>query len=259
MLPEDSCKLGADIVVCSAHKTLSALTQGAFLHINNLELKDEVLFRLRAVQTSSPSFPIMASLDLARAQAQESCKKYKEIIEQIEDIKKELKKEGIDTLKTDDPLKLLVDACSFGGGFYVKEVLEEKCIFPEMADLVYVCFIITLSDTKEELIKLKEAILDLNKIKRRKTRETTMEIPCVPFEMSIRQAVSKKQEKKSLYKAVGRICARDIGVYPPGVPIVAPGQRITKEALEYIEEILTAGGTTFNISGGGLCARIGDF
>ncbi len=249
LLPADSCKLGADIVICSAHKTLSALTQGAFLHINNDSLKDAVLFRLRAVQTSSPSFPIMASLDVARAQAEEASEKYSELINHINKIKRQLLENGIETLKVDDPLKLIVDMSEYGGGFFAKEKLEEKCIFAEMADLVYVCFIVTLNDTIEELDKLKTTLLSLERIGKR-AEEVTEELPSVPFIMSIRRAVNEKQVRLSLYKAIGRICARDIGVYPPGVPVVAPGQMITKEAVEYIDNIVRAGGATFNISGG---------
>ena len=248
-LPKSACIQGADIVVCSAHKTLAALTQGAYLHINDLSLKDEVLFRLRAVQTSSPSFPIMASLDIARAKAEEDKDKYDEIIDHVMRIKEELLKSGIETLETDDPLKLVVDMSTRGGGFYAKERLEEKCIFPEMADLVYVCFIVTPCDTIEELDKLKDAIVNLKEINMIH-QEDLPKLPCVPFEMSIREATCKKQIKKSLYKVIGKISARDIGVYPPGVPIIAPGQRITKEAVEYIDAIVSAGGTTFNVSGG---------
>lgn len=248
-LPKDSCALGADIVITSAHKTLAALTQGAYLHINNLELKDEVLFRLRVVQTSSPSFPIMASLDIARALAQNAKEKYSKIIDEIMLMKKELLDKGIDTLKTDDPLKLIVDMSTRGGGFYAKEKLEEKCIFAEMADLVYVCFIITPSDSVEDLNKLKQALLSLEEIEMIQP-ETAKEIPCVPFEMSIRKAVSQELNKRSLYKVIGKVSARDIGVYPPGVPIIAPGQTITEEAVEYINSIVRAGGSTFNISGG---------
>lgn len=247
-LPEESSILGADIVIESAHKTLSALTQGAYLHINDLSIKDEVMYFLRAIQTSSPSFPIMASLDMARAKAQEAKAQFDEVISIINDIKKELKEYGIDCLENDDPLKLVVDMKDKGGGFYAKERLEEMDIYPEMADLIYVVFIITCLDTKHELLKLKDEILSLENIQFE--IEEVFDLPNVPFTMSIRQAISCKKEKLPLKDAIGRISAKDIGIYPPGVPIIAPGQMITKEAVDFIEKVQAKGGSTFNIDEG---------
>jgi len=247
-LPEESSILGADIVIESAHKTLSALTQGAFLHINDISIKDEVQYFLRAIQTSSPSFPIMASLDMARAKAQEAKMQYEKIINLVSDIKKDLKDHDIDCLENDDPLKLVVDMKDKGGGFYAKERLEELGIYPEMADLIYVVFIITYLDTKQELLKLKDAILSLQD--KKTDFEEVFDLPNVPFSMSIRQAINSKKEKLQLQDAIGRISAKDIGIYPPGVPIIAPGQIITKEAVDFIEKLQAKGGSTFNIDEG---------
>lgn len=247
-LPKESGVFGADIVIESAHKTLSALTQGAYLHINDISIKDEVMYFLRALQTSSPSFPIMASLDMARAKAQEAKMLYDEVISIINDIKNELKEHGIECLENDDPLKLVVDMKDKGGGFYAKERLEEIGIYPEMADICYVVFIITFLDTKQELLKLKDAILNLEN--KQSGIEEAFDLPNVPFTMSIRQAINSKKEKLPLIDAIGRISAKDIGIYPPGVPIIAPGQIITKEAVDFIEKVQVKGGSTFNIDEG---------
>ena len=134
--PTSALDLGADIVVHSAHKILPAMTMGSYLHINNEEVpKEKVEFYLSVLQSSSPSYPIMASLDIARGYLAGLTKK--DIAYTYEARENFLRKiqsvPGLRARTSDDPLKITLQHPSVTG-YELQSALEQSGIYPELAD-----------------------------------------------------------------------------------------------------------------------------
>ena len=121
-----------------------------------------------------------------------------------------------------------------GDGFAVQEALEELGVWPEMADAGHVVFIPTCADGPEQFARLRAAL------------DTLTPGDCPPFlpppplpeaVLTPRQALFSPREHLPLARAEGRVCAQQIAPYPPGVPVVAPGERICKKSIAYLDEI----------------------
>jgi arginine/lysine/ornithine decarboxylase len=146
--PTSAVQLGADLVVQSAHKTLPAMTMGSYLHFNSKVIQiDNVIDYLRIFQSSSPSYPIMASLDLARNYlATYSRKDIDYLLKEIHHFKEELSEiPGIRVLKyTGDPLKVTIQSVCGLSGFTLQRKMEELGVFTELADPNNVLFVLPL-------------------------------------------------------------------------------------------------------------------
>ncbi len=225
----------ADVAVLSAHKTLPALGQSALLLANGFPMDE--LRRFGAVYgSSSPSYLLMASLDTARdymlgegrtlsMMAGLTCSHLRKRLPALRP------GPGLSL----DPLRLTVKC---GDGFALGERLRERNIFPEMADRCHVTFILTAADTPQKLARLSEALTEL----------LTDDPPAADFNayapppppemaMSPRAALFAPRRSAAFSVCAGEIAAEQLAPYPPGVPVVAPGERITKEHLAYLEKI----------------------
>ena len=147
---------GADAVVHSAHKTLPAMTMGSYLHIHSdlLDL-DKMTFYLQMLQSSSPSYPIMGSLDLARGYlASFTIEDQNQLIKRISDFRGELGKLGtIRVLEAPlgtsaDPLKVVIQSTTGLSGFQLQKLFEGENLYPELADPYNL--LMTLPLVKEE-------------------------------------------------------------------------------------------------------------
>ena len=221
---------GADLAVCSAHKTLPALGQAALLFSNGAFSGDD-LRRAAAIHgTSSPSYPIMASLDLARAwmESGEGQARYRAVCDRIKQLRQQfpaLQGENLDparfTLRVRD-------------GHGLEKQLQAQNIWPEMADRGHVVFILTGVDSDADLDRLKAAleILPLEP-----DDETYPRPPAPEVALRPRQALFARSETLPLEQCEGRIAAEQLAPYPPGVPVVAPGEVISGEHLAYFRKI----------------------
>ncbi len=140
--PQSSLRMNADIVVQSAHKMLPAMTMGSYLHVNHSSLPlNRIEFYLDALQSSSPSYPIMASLDIARSylatftvtDVAATMKERKKIVDFF------VEQEGITIIEGIDPLKIIVRKQGWTG-FQLQQWLERRHIFVELADPYQVLF-----------------------------------------------------------------------------------------------------------------------
>lgn len=222
---------GADVVVVSAHKTLPALGQSALLLTNGF---DPSLVRQRATLygSSSPSYPIMASLDLARDyMEEEGTAQYRRVAERVARLRKKFPSLG-ENLKL-DPCRLTIKA---ENGPALTARLEQMGVFPEMEDGGHVVFILTCADSDGDLDRLEQA-LDQNRDLLGE-RDIPLPAPFLPEQvMSIRQALFAPSTVCPLEDCEGKISACQIAPYPPGVPVIAPGERITKKELAYLQQI----------------------
>ena len=223
----------ADLVVVSAHKTLPAPGQSALL----LSSGDFPLSALRRAASlygsSSPSYPMMAALDCCRAWMEETgAPLYRAASEQVAGLRRRLNalNGAPDQL---DPCRLVVPT---GAGFALEGLLQQEGIYPEMADAGHVVFICTCMDPPDDLARLGEALgrllPELPPPQTGQTQPPPPVIACSP-----RLARFSPSQPIPLEQAGGHIAASQVAPYPPGVPVIAPGERITKKTIAYLHKI----------------------
>lgn len=269
-LPESALKAGADISIQSAHKTLPAFTQGAYLHTGSDRIDTERLkFYLDMYQTTSPSYIIMAYLDIAREMMQ---KNGKCLLDQLLDLIRlhgeELSHGSCRLLKAVDipcfkldSTRITINVSGLGITGYMAEKLlwEEFRIQVEMSDLRNIVCITTVADNAESIGYLFRA---LTLMKSNSKDHFQIRLPAFPelkppegslVPSSILQAGI---EKVKLSLAAGRISRNIISPYPPGMALVGPGERFTSETVSYLQEIILAGGIVHGIEEDGRVAVI---
>lgn len=226
---------GADIAVFSSHKTLPALGQSAFLLCNGRVDTDRIRFFTSVFGTSSPSYPLMASLDLARADLEtRGTTRWGETAafgSYIRSKYSNLLSSSHLSHGVSDPCRLCL--CT-GDGYTDALALErEHQIFCEMADIYNIVFILTPEDKPEWHTRLDKAIAALP------VRDTKPLPPTPPpvIMLSPREAMLSLHETVPLNASCGRIAAAPIAPYPPGVPLVAPGEKIDKTHLVILEKM----------------------
>lgn len=251
-LPQTAIRLGADLVCQSAHKTLNALTGAAYLHIATDKVDiNRVKRSILAVHTTSPSYMIAASADIAR-QTLETLD-YTDIINECNEFKSAISKTGLKVKKNDDPTRLVLDFSSFDiTGFCVAEKLSEYYgIDVEMADLENIVLIVTPYNKHSDFVTLFHAIKEIINSKQLRASDNSIpQPPDVSGVISPREGWFKKTEYVKLDDATGRISAQTISVYPPGTAVIVMGGEITPEALNYIKTVLKCGAEVTGVSNG---------
>lgn len=221
---------GADLVVCSAHKTLPALGQAALLFSGGAFSGDDLRRTASIHGTSSPSYPIMASMDLARAwmESGEGNRLYRAACSRVRELRERFPcLRGADL----DPGRLTLRVKD---GFAVERALQAQGIWPEMADRGHVVFIITGADSRMDLDRLEWALQALNL---EEDAEAYPAPPAPEIALRPRQALFAPARTMPLRQCEGRIAGEQIAPYPPGIPVVAPGEIISKKHLAYLEKI----------------------
>jgi arginine/lysine/ornithine decarboxylase len=248
--PPSAIQMGADIVVQSAHKTLPAMTMGSFLHFNSQLINVERLKDyLHMFQTSSPSYPIMASLDLARnylATYERADVQF--LIREIDQFKMELAEiPSVRVLeypnKIGDPLKVTIQSACSLSGFELQKEFEELGLFTEMADPHNVLLILPLLKEKQDYL-LEESAARIKRVLKGLSFQKVIEEFQVDNRKISELAIAYKEmsnyEEKDIpiSKAVGHVCAEAIIPYPPGIPLLLRGERISNEKIKYLEKLI---------------------
>ncbi len=245
--PEDSIRCGADVVIHSLHKTLPSLTQTAMLHMNGkLADREKIRKYLTVYQSSSPSYVLMASLDQCMEWAESHPEAFENFYQELLSCRgrlSEMKHLKLLELPGMDLSKILVSVGNTGmNGQELDHLLRSKYhVELEMACSSYICAITTVADTKESLNRFAEALLSIDQeIGQRRPeafdRTQKEEDTVLPAEVvcSFRQAEEGEKEELSLWEAEGRVSGDFVTLYPPGIPILAPGEAVSKEILERI-------------------------
>lgn len=257
IFPTSAIEAGADIVVHSAHKTLPALTMGSYLHFNSGFIKEEDVKKyLAMLQSSSPSYLIMASLDLARAYMETfDTKKMEQGIEGLTATIQQLN--GVDVIYSNDPfvkqdsLKITLRSTYGLSGFMLQKQLEKGGVFVELADPQNVLFILPLMFDEGYRFRLRQ--LNLYNVSGDRTVSIKKETKWMVEQDSISIGISFKELEKMnkrlipIDQAVGEICGELIIPYPPGVPLLMEGERITQA---HIEQIILLKSMNAKIQGG---------
>ncbi|PPA68508.1 aminotransferase class I/II-fold pyridoxal phosphate-dependent enzyme [Jeotgalibacillus proteolyticus] len=241
--PQSALLAGADLVVHSAHKTLPALTMGSYLHIGKEAAIDQKKVErvLSMLQSSSPSYLIMASLDEARAflagYTQDDISWFTAerdwFLSELEAI------EGVRVIEAEDPLKLMIRVRSLTG-YELQQKLEERFIYPELADPLQVLLILPLLKKgisyqdafKRMILALKEISRDVKSgVKDLPVYEVARGEPVKELSMPAAEAENAQAEWVKLENAEGKIAAASIIPYPPGIPFIIAGERLTNDKI----------------------------
>lgn len=269
--PESAVKQGADIVIHSIHKTLPSLTQTALLHVNGGLADRRRLKKLLGIyQSSSPSYVLMASIDqcvrLMQKQGAELMESYAGRLKRFRESVRDL--QVLKILETDDPSKILIsvrDAVKGSGtekwtGRRLCSLLREKYHLElEMEAGSYGLALTSVADSDEGFFRLAAALHEIDDslakwqgaadkwpkmadgqagraLRSQENRaiwerQTWEAAAC----MTIAEAEMARQEKLQLQDCAGRIAGEYVYLYPPGIPLVVPGERIQKEMLKQWE------------------------
>ncbi|MBO6178944.1 MAG: aminotransferase class I/II-fold pyridoxal phosphate-dependent enzyme [Selenomonadaceae bacterium] len=248
-LPKSAISRGADLVASSTHKILGALTQGSILFVN----EDRVDFKKMAqtaamLTTTSPNQLIVASLEIAMEQMVKYGKEYfTKLLPLIADLQKGLKKAGFEILEGEDldPFKLTVRISDFGvSGKKADKILIDKYgVAAELSNLHNLLFLITYADNEETLGILKNSLIDF--IKDKEKHGVNMDFPKLPkippSKILPRKAFFADFKEVPFKESAGQVSAEEITSYPPGIPLIHPGEVITKEIIKYAKEVHSLG------------------
>ena len=291
-LPGSALSCGADGVVQSTHKMLAAMTMGAMLHVQGPLLDRRLLRqRLAMVQSSSPSYPVMASLDLARrmlhAQGPSAFVAGLAAVGALKRGLAQLPRFGLlqppqpgnpaaasaaggqaleppkrqAAYTRQDPFKAVIyDRTGSLSGYGLQHALEARGCVPEMSDERYVVLLFTLGSTEEDVNHLLWALrhiveeeeaarpLDiLNPSFTEQSNVSTWNIPksetlfSEPVQFSLIPGDPEQMEAVPVENSDGRIAAEMVIPYPPGIPILYSGERITEDAVKRLVMLRDAG------------------
>ncbi|MBO9542152.1 arginine decarboxylase [bacterium] len=251
-LPAPALAQGADAAVQSTHKLLSGLTQASMLHLKGDRLSPlRVRKMLRLLQTTSPSYLLMASLDAARHQRETQGEAaWQEAIALIDEARERLARHGLACLGPThgpagdwDPAKLIVDLAGTGhDGYAVADHLHDHFhVQVELATPRYLGALAGPGNTREELMRLVDGILSALSLPK-EMATAYPEVPPAPELVVLpRDAHLGPSRAVPFAQAVGEVAAEWICPYPPGVPALIPGERITKQVLEYLDALRALG------------------
>ena len=237
---------GADIVVQSLHKTAGALNPSALLHIGMGSDIDPKLIQnsLNLITTTSPSYPILVNIEstINYLNSQSGQSKLQELVKNVNRTIRFLK--SIPNLEVysynNDVTKILVKVTNMSG-FELSDILfDDYNIEDELANEKSVMFLTGLGTTKSKLKKLEKALFDLCAKNIKIKPDEEKEKPIINIEPRVRYTPAllwgKPSREVELKYALARVSMELIADYPPGIPVLLPGEVIKKEHIEYLKD-----------------------
>lgn len=268
-LPVSAMAAGADLCINSTHKMLGSLSQTAMLHVQGSLIRVD---RLKAVYklflSTSPNLVLVASLDVARRQmALDGRALLSRTIEIANDSRRRLNQvpgvrcfgeelEGMPGVFDLDPTKVTITVKELGyTGYEAEEILRRRYnVQLELADLFNCLALFTIGTTPDAADELVYGVKELAREDRpvdifspsgvleRRLKTGTYTLPKIPpFRLLPRDAFLATTQHVPFKSSAGRICAEVITPYPPGIPVISPGEEITPEIIDYLSLELKAG------------------
>ena len=267
-LPYPALHQGADIAVQSTHKVLCSLTQSSMLHMSGSIVDRERICRcFQILQSTSPSYLLLASLDAARAQVSENREKiFNEAVELAIETKAMIDKiPGISVLDFPhfsnfpaiDPLRLNIGVWLSGlSGFEADEILSRDYgVVSELTGTRAITLAINLGTCREHVQRLVSGLRHLSATFSpiKGIEERVDDNRYAPFNdirvcLSPREAFFARKIKVSIKESLGEVCGELICPYPPGIPLLIPGEVITEAALNYLLQVRSEGAVISGIA-----------
>lgn len=233
----------ADIYICSLHKTLPANTGASTICINNENLYDKFCLGFSIFHTTSPSYIVMSSIDFAT----DYMLRYG-VVEMMDNYLYFIKKLSLYSFKT---LSFLVsfDFCKLTifckDGKKLSKLLEENNIYAELSGDNHVLLILSSADSHKDYNKTIKILKKIDENFAVISVQNTENLNCDNFkngrtdiygknEIPFNKAYTSKKTYIKIEQSVGKISATEVGLYPPGLPLLITGDKITKEVCEYL-------------------------
>lgn len=225
---------GASMTADSAHKTLGVLTGGAWLQIGDARYTGGAKRAMALFGSTSPAYPVMASLDWAREWLQTHPNAFLPVQRHVAEIRELALRRGIAVPEgLCDPTRITLETASAGlSGVEAAECFRAAGVEPEYADAGYVVLIATPFNAEEDFRRVRDAVENLPVGKPLPRGPELPPLP--PAAVGLREAIFADAETVPLADAVGRIAAEAACPCPPGVPAVMPGERVTRETAEFL-------------------------
>ena len=249
-LPLSAMAAGADLAAVSMHKSGGSLTQSSFLLVGgNTVSPGYVRQIINLTQTTSGSYLLLASLDISRKNlALHGKEAFARVIHLAEYARTEINAMGGyyayssemingDSIYDFDKAKLTVNTLGIGlAGIEVYDILrDEYDIQVELGDIANILAYISIGDREREIERLVSALMEIQrKYKKDGSNMFSQEYIDPKVAVSPQRAFYAPKEARPLLETEGRICSEFVMCYPPGIPILAPGEQITKDILDYI-------------------------
>ena len=256
-LPPSALQGGADACAQSTHKILGAMTQCSMLQVQGARLDLQRAADVMSVlTTTSPNYLLMASLDAARAQVQAHGAEMAEAAVAAAGKLRALCRThaGLKVLEEADCGGLRLDSTkvtvNFAGwgytGVEVGEALRRARVAVELVDAQNVLFLVTYADITSDydaaLARIDAVLSELEQHKREpQTAATVGAVPVTSSAMKLRDVFYASKQAVSLDAAVGCVCGEQVSFYPPGIPVLLPGEVITREIVEYCKAMKQLG------------------
>lgn len=267
--PKGAIKSGADIVIQSLHKTLPSLTQTAIAHLNSdLISANNLANELSIFQTSSPSYLLLASIDgcvnLVKEQGEALFNQWEMALNLFSKTVKKLKNlsilgYGFDNIKNHkgifdfDNSKIVISTRNTNllGTNVAKILRDDYKIEVEMASAQYLIAMTGLGDKTENILKLANAVLEIDKrCRHKKANESSPIISTLPkINHKASKALQLPSQNINIEKSCNKTSAEYVWAYPPGVPIIVPGEEINQEIINDLQTLKNCGVDVFKTSG----------
>ncbi|WP_434793813.1 Arginine decarboxylase [Terrisporobacter petrolearius] len=247
-LPKSAIEQEADIIIQSTHKTLPSFTQSSMMHVKGNRVDtNKIEAMLRFLESSSPSYVLLTSLELAvDIYDNYGIKLMENLLSNINNFKSKFKNnENIIIDNNMDKTKIFISLKKLGiTGYELDSILREKYkIQVELSNYYGVLLICTIGNDEEDFVRLKRALDDF--ILNTNDKELLEDInypESIPEKvLNPRQAFYSDKHSVKLEDSIGKISGEYIIPYPPGISLISPGEIITKEIITYIQEGVKSG------------------
>ncbi|XP_010669700.3 uncharacterized protein LOC104886869 [Beta vulgaris subsp. vulgaris] len=262
-LPISALQQGADVVVQSTHKVLMSLTQSSMLHVSRSLLvdKEKISRCLQILHSTSPSFLLLASLDATTAELKQKPELvFDNAIQLAREAKAKLKQiPGITVLNSPnvDPLRVTVGVHDLGvSGYEARDFLyKDQKVLPVLTGYRAITFLFTPGSCREHVDRLVAGFKHLSlsffscKRKMQEVNRATLK-PFVDIDMKLtpKEAFFADKRKVDIKDTVGKICGELICPYPPGIPVMIPGEVISEKALDILLQAKANGAKISGVS-----------
>ena len=268
-LPPSATSIGADVSVNSTHKLLSAMSQASMIHSCGERIDiGRLRSTLRIFQSTSPNQVLLASLDVARMQmATQGQELLGHALALARDARRRLNAiPGVYCMGMDqvgrpgvagyDETRIVITVRGLGyTGYEADQILRNRYnVQVELADLFNVVALVSIGNTQDHIDRLVLAVSELAREDRpidiysptgvldERVKKQSYQLPPTPeLVVTPREAFLQEHVEVPFRKSAGRICAEVVTPYPPGIPIVCPGERLTQDIIDYLRLELRAG------------------